>query len=483
MPIWRAMNRLRSLGAILLAVCLVICLAGLAAATPQTARLTILHTNDVHGHLFPFDYDGLGAPLTDVGGAARRAGLIRSIKAGASNRVLVMDAGDVFERGPLDNLLGAPDFAVMNAVPYDVMTLGNNEFKSSAGPEAIGTLLARVGEARFPVLSANVYNGATGRLLTQAYTIFDVAGLRVGVFGLTTPRVASYPQAKGLRFDDPIAAARSIVGELSGKADIIIALTHLGFPQDLELASAVPGIAAIIGGDSHTRVDQPLLVRGADQAPDWAIGGTLVCQDGEWGLAVGRLDLSVRCDNGRCCIDSYSSKLLPVDSSVAPAADVAAIVDKAAQPYLTVVGKLAAEVTTAQAPDWVAEKMRKAAGSQIGIEPRDGVEQGLHAGKVTVLDVRSMLPFVNSVVRAQLSGRQIAAFLLSNPNAGLAGATFSGGRLCVGGKTAPDSALYTVAIEDYYATHSSSLAGCEFTPINKTTSDIIVQQLKPAPGR
>lgn len=463
----------------LLAVVIAICLATTACAAPQAIKLTILHTNDIHGHLFPFDYDGLGSPMTDVGGAARRATLIRDQKANESSPVLVMDAGDVFQRGPLDCLKGAPDFAVMNAVPYDVMTLGNNEFKSSDGPEAIQELLARVSEAHFPVLSANVFDGATGKLFARAYAVFDMGGLKVGVFGLTTPRTASYPQAKGLRIDDPIETAKKMVAELSGKVDIIIALTHLGFPSDLELASAVPGIAVIIGGDSHTRVDQPLLVKRSDGAPDWAIGGTLVCQDGEWGLTVGRLDLNVQRDASKgCFVASYSSKLLLVDSSIAPAADVAAIVDKAAEPYKTVVGRLSSDVTVAQGPSWIAEQIRSAAGSQIGIEPRGGVEQGLHKGDVTALDVRGMLPFVNGVMRGQLTGRQITNFLLANPNAGIAGAAFSNGKLIIGGKNAMDTATYTVAIEDYYATHSSELAGGHFVPLNKTTSQIISQQLR-----
>lgn len=455
-----------------LAAWIVICLGALAAAaTPQTAKLTILYTNDVHGHLFPFDYEELGRRLTNVGGAARRAALIRTTKASAGNPVLVMDAGDVFQRGPLDELKGAPDFAVMNAVPYDVMTLGNNEFKASAGPEAIQTLMDRVKEAKFPVLSANAFDATTGKLLVSAYKVFDVGGLRVGVFGLTTPRVAFYPQAKGLRFDDPIATAKQMVSELRDKADIVIALTHLGFPMDLELASAVPGIAVVIGGDSHTRIDQPMLVRRAD-------GGTIVCQDGEWGRTVGRLDLDLRCDTNRgCLVSSYSGKLLEVDSSIAPAPDVAAIVDTAAAPYRTVVGELTADVTISQGPAWVAARMREAAGSQVGVEPREQIEQGLHAGKVTELDVRSMLPFVNHVVCAQITGKQLLSFLLLSPDAGLAGALLVDGRLHVGGKLAGDSTVYTVAIEDYYATHSPALVGCKFSPLNTTVPEIIVRSL------
>lgn len=478
------MNGLKSLRIVLLAVCASICLAASTAAAPVAIKLTILHTNDIHGHLLPFDYIEPGAHMVNVGGAARRASLIRSIKAGAGNPVLVMDAGDVFQRGPLDSLMGAPDFQVMNAVPYDVMTLGNNEFKATNGPEALVALMQRVKEAHFPVLSANVFDATSGKLLVEAYRIFDIGGLKIGVFGLTTPRIAGYEQTRGLRVEDPIAAARRTVSELKGKADVIIALTHLGFPADLELAAAVPGITAIVGGDSHTAIDSPILVRRSGAAPAWAINGTIVCQDGEWGVTVGRLDLDLRRDDdGSCFASAYSGKLLKVDSTVTPAPDVAAIVDSAAAPYQTVVGRLSTAVTIGEAPNWIAARMQEAAQSQVGIEPRDAVEQGLHTGEVTALGVRSMLPFVNQIVRASLTGKQIYNYLLSSPDAGLAGARLSNGLLYIGGKKADDAATYTVAIEEYCAAHSSALAGCKFTPLMESTADVIVHCLESKPTK
>lgn len=458
--------------------CIAMCLAS-AVAAPQATRLTILYTNDVHGHLFPFEYDELGDQLANAGGAARRAALIRSLKAEIQNPVLVMDAGDVFNRGPLDDLKGKPDFAVMNAIGYDIMTLGNNEFKASSGPEAIQTLMERVKEARFPVVSANVLDAATGKTLVLPYKVINLKGLRIGAFGLAPPRVATYPQAKNLTIDDPISTARKIVPELRKKADLVIALTHIGFPMDLELASAVPGISAIIGGDSHTWVYQPMLVRRPDPMPSWAVGGTLVCQDGEWGRTLGRLDLELRSDGkGGYLVASYSGKLLSVDSSIAPAADVAAIIDKAAAPYRTEVGKLAADVPVSQRAEWVAERMREAAGSQIGIETREQVEQGLRAGMITRLDVRSMFPFVNKVVLAKLTGRQITNFLLSSPDAALAGARLVEGQLYVGDKKAGVSTTYTVAIEAFYAANSPALRGCEYTALNKTTPEIVADYIR-----
>ena len=300
------------------------------SADKQDVSLTILYTNDVHGHIFPFDYDSLGEKKQNVGGAARRAALIRNLKASAGDSVIVMDAGDVFTRGPLENLKGVPDFEIMNAVPYDVMTLGNNEFEGSPHNEAEQILYSRIKDAHFPLLSANVFDKRTGRNIVLPYKIFNVDGIKIGIFGLTTPRVGEYKWLKNIELKDPVSEAKNIVSELYGKADFIIALTHLGCLNDLELAKKVPQIDVIIGGDSHTWLFEPLLLKTSNKKlPSWWAGGTIICQDGEYGKCVGKLDLSLRFAPGdRYHVCKYDGKLVDVNSSVAPAPDIEKIIEK-----------------------------------------------------------------------------------------------------------------------------------------------------------
>jgi 2',3'-cyclic-nucleotide 2'-phosphodiesterase/3'-nucleotidase len=94
--------RILTLLVIVLSLCIQISVFG--ADKPDYVALTVLYTNDIHGHLFPFDYNSLGKAETNVGGAAQRATLIRKIKSESANPVIVMDAGDVFTRGPLQDL-------------------------------------------------------------------------------------------------------------------------------------------------------------------------------------------------------------------------------------------------------------------------------------------------------------------------------------------------------------------------------------------
>lgn len=449
---------------------------GLADA-PATAKITLLYTNDVHGHLFPFDYNDLGRQLTNVGGAARRATLIRKLKAETGNSAIVMDAGDVFTRGPLDSLMGEPDFEVMNAVPYDVMTLGNNEFKASAGSESLNILRDRIKQANFAIVCANVFDRTSNQRLVGPYKVFNICGVKVAVIGLTTQRNSSNPQYSGVRVDDPIATAKQLVPDLRKQADFVVALTHLGVAQDIELAT-VPGIDVIIGGDSHTWLDVPLLICCKKTQPNWAIGGTLVCQDGEWGRTVGKLDLTLRkLDGDGCAIEAYSGSLIGVDASITPASDISSIIDKASAPFSNKVGKFDMPIRTEDAANWVAGLMRSAADAQVGIIPREDVEHGLDAKILTALDVQRMFPYVNQVVKITITGKQLRSFLANHPNAGMSGIAWAENDLYMGKNKVLDAQNYTVAIEDYFAKYDAALAGSQYVSTNKTTVDVVIQHL------
>lgn len=464
---------------LLAAVLVMAAVSARCAEQPRYLGLTILHTNDIHGHLFPFDYDALGKHEAQVGGAARRAALIRQLRGSSANPVLVMDAGDVFTRGPLSDLKGTVDFEVMNAVGYDIMALGNNEFKGAPGLEGRRIMFDRIKQARFPVVSANVFDQATGKTIVPEFEIFELGELKVGVFGLTAQRVAAYDQARGLDVRDPVATARRVAAELEGKCGLIVALTHVGYPVDLEIAAAAPQIDVIIGGDSHTWLFEPTVVRtGADIRPDWSVGGVLVCQAGEWGKAVGKLDLSLRlASNGRYRVMGYSGRLIDVDSSIEPAADVERIVYRHAKPYMREVGRLQEAVSKPDAPGWVAERLLEASGAQVAAAPSSGIENGLPAGGVTYLDIRKMFPFVNQVVTVSVTAKQIVDFA-AQADAGLAGARVSGGKLHLGDSVADDDALHTLAIEDYYAGAYPSLAAAAPNPLGLTTRDIVTEYIR-----
>jgi 2',3'-cyclic-nucleotide 2'-phosphodiesterase (5'-nucleotidase family) len=238
--------------------------------------LTLLHTNDVHSHVWePNQPQGL----------VRLATLVREIRADMPN-VLLLDAGDIIHGTPeAKTFNGKAILDAMNAMKYDVATVGNHEFDQ--GPEVLRAAIKRVS---FPMLSANVVDKKTGKPFAalKPWVVLTRGGARIGVFGLTTPTTVQIEWPRTLEdvsFTDPYAAARQAVKDLRTEArvDAVIALSHLGFADDQKLAAEVSGIDVIIGGHSHTTL--------AEQV--W-INDILIAQTGAYGRALGRIDLTIQ---------------------------------------------------------------------------------------------------------------------------------------------------------------------------------------------
>lgn len=201
-------------------------LTGASAAESRDAdlsaaiRLTIVHTNDTHSRVK--EGDGIGF--------AKISTIIKDIKSENPN-TLVLDAGDTLHGQTFATLTrGESIIRIMNEIGYDAMTPGNHDF--NYGYER---LLELNELADFPILTANITKEDGGSLL-DAYVIIEIAGLRVGIFGLSTPETSykTHPNnVKGLTFEDPVEAAKEIIEALDDETDIIIALAHLGTWQKL----------------------------------------------------------------------------------------------------------------------------------------------------------------------------------------------------------------------------------------------------------
>ena len=240
-------------------------------AQNQTVTITILHSNDFHGYNFEL--------------LAKRATLIKRVRATNPSPVLLLDAGDVFTRGRYARrFYGELEFAVMNGLHYHALTLGNNEFKATGNSSALQVLQSRIKQAAFPVLCGNVVDPNTGELISgvRPYIIKDIAGIRCGILGVTARRSAGYRQLKGWKVLDPLVTAEGIAKELSGKVDLTIALTHIGVAEDRILAAALGMPAVIVGGDSHTILMEPL----------WVNGHPIV-QAGDSGYFLGKLEITL----------------------------------------------------------------------------------------------------------------------------------------------------------------------------------------------
>ncbi len=401
--------------------------------------LTILHTNDVHGHLAPFAYVEAGRGKNErpsVGGAARRATLIRNLRRSIQNPTLLLDAGDVVTRGPLATTYeGKPDIDVMNAIGYDAACLGNNEFKlkdGSLAQDAKGAqegLLRVVRRSRFPWVCANALD-SNGAWLTgvKPFVVRKVGAVRVGILGLTAPRSANYPQTKGWGIGDPFKAAKEWIPKARQECDVLIALTHIGDIFDRGLAATTTGIDAIVGGDSHTFLYKPVLAKNAK-------GQTVpIVQTGEFGANVGRLDLRFVKDGDGWRLASATGELLAVGPETREAADVVSLLRPYLAPFQKVVGKAPGlgntpEVALAETARIYANGARMAAAADAGLQPTDdGIFGPFRKAEVTRYDVYDIWPFANVVAVAEISGDELKAAMEKPTNVvvGLAGPVQSG---------------------------------------------------------
>ncbi|MEI7834040.1 MAG: bifunctional UDP-sugar hydrolase/5'-nucleotidase [bacterium] len=305
-------------------VYLLFLLLSAASWAGETWQFTILHTNDLHGWMMPFDYQTTNTrfmqsefvdnryTLANAGGLARRATLIADLRKEAKNPLALIDAGDVFTRGPWHRqFYGVPEIAAYNQMGYDMLCVGNNEFKAKSNAESQQIMLGLMRQSEFPWLAANLTVGTTEVPVEgiHPYIVRRYGTMRVGFLGLTAPRVKDYPQAKGWTISDPIETAKKWVPLARKECDILIAVTHIGTDMDKQLAAKVEGIDVIVGGDSHTFIPQPIMIANPKgvQVP--------IVQDGAYGVCVGRLELTFDNTDGWHLTKS-TGELLPVDDKV-----------------------------------------------------------------------------------------------------------------------------------------------------------------------
>jgi 2',3'-cyclic-nucleotide 2'-phosphodiesterase (5'-nucleotidase family) len=443
-------------------------LPALAWCSPEYRALTILYTNDTHDHLLPFSYPdppnskvqyaGM-AVIKDIGGIARRGTLARQIESQAGN-VLLVDAGDCVDGTPFSlEYKGEADFAAMGAAGYDVMTLGNHEFGVT-----LSELHRNFRAAGFPIVCANLIDRKTGELLLPPYRIYDFRGARIAVFGVTVPSPEYKAAVEGLDFKDPYETAKRLVPELKKQADIIVALSHLGWGEDERLAKEVPEIDVIVGGHSHTRAVVPKLVRHGEAPHAFWIGGTIIVQAFEKGAELGRLDLRLRRNGGLFTLMSYKGELLPITSKLADDPQTAKVVDRYYRPISKRYSEVIGEATETLYDDrsgessvlnLVCDAIRETTGAEIAVYGIGGIRADILKGPIRVWDIATVLPFTNKLVVMDLTGAQIKQIINRFPiKPGVSGMRYRtvGGRVTeatIGGKPIEDDQVYSVGTIDW----------------------------------
>ncbi|WP_160140049.1 bifunctional metallophosphatase/5'-nucleotidase [Chryseobacterium sp. c4a] len=253
-------------------------------------KLTILHTNDQHSRIEPFDASYTKNP--NQGGFARRASLIQQIRNQESN-VLLLDSGDIFQGTPYFNFFGGElEFKLMSMMKYDASTMGNHDFDN--GLEGFLKVLPN---AQFPFICSNYdFKNTILDGKTSPYKIFNKNGIKVGIFGvgIQLDGLVGKKQYAETVYSNPIEVAQQYSNFLKKeqKCDLVICLSHIGYDykdepnkiSDKILAANTENIDIILGGHTHTFLPEPQTFTNRQGK------NVLVNQVGWAGLLLGRID-------------------------------------------------------------------------------------------------------------------------------------------------------------------------------------------------
>jgi len=375
----------------------------------ETTKLTILHTNDMHGHYLPTKATWLDKE-PDIGGFEALSYYVARERGDAANSLL-LDAGDFMTGSMICDIeymgaYGGALVAMMNLIGYDGMIPGNHEFDIS-----VTNFKALEDIAEFPVFCANMAKGDEP-LTEKACHIYDVGGLKVGVIGLTYHQMrgmVSDPNLEGYDSIEPVSVMDSLITEIDPVTDVIIVLSHMGLGYDRYLAQATEGLDLIVGGHSHVELEKPEIVN-----------GVLIVQAGSNCQFLGRIDLDVEGDS----IADYHGRLIPMlTENIGPDLQISAMVSRfnseIESMYGEVIGKLKYRWEHAHGEetvigDWVTDVIKKRLYADLAIINSGAIRKDLDPGDITVRDILEMLPFDNEIVTFVCSGGQLRSIAEQN---------------------------------------------------------------------
>jgi 5'-nucleotidase len=368
-----------------------------------------------------------------IGGMPRIAHLIRQFRRQDPN-LLVIDAGDIFQGTPYFKFYhGQTEVEMLNQAGYDLYTIGNHEFDD--GPSNLATQLKN---AKFDILSCNIDASACPQLarLIRPAEVRTIKGQRVGFIGAITPdleHVSLRTEAvKVIQADnDWTAPIRHEIEKMKAAGvNKIVLVTHTGIERDRELAQ-LPEVDAIIGGHSHTRLDEAVVVERQDGSH------CIIVQTGCYGRALGKLDLAFTAD-GKVDLDNSHYRLINITDRIYQEKEIARYLRKKARPFLAMRRDVVAIAETdfdnafkrypGDSPlgDLITDALAEAAqpyGATVALHNRGGIRSRIDKGPITQEKVEELLPFENHLIVATVSGADLQRALENSVSGGL-GAKF-----------------------------------------------------------
>ena len=437
----------------------------------NTKKFTILHSNDMHGD---FLAEAQGAEGRLIGGLALLSGYINKVRREEEN-VLYVIAGDMVQGSMIDSeYKGVSTMEIMNYLAPDVVTLGNHELDYG-----LPHLLFLEKMANFPIVNANLYIRQYHKRLMQPYHIISKAGFDILFIGIVTEAIMDK-----LKMDSDIASfitleeASAEVGRIcnvyrDADIDLTILLTHIGFDSDKQLAALLKpewGVDMIIGGHSHTILEQPALVN-----------GILIAQAGTGTDQIGRYDIVV--DDDTNSIVGWTWQLLPVDNSIAqPDGELQEFIDSFKEvvdrKYNTIVCRLAQKLTHPRREEETAlgnlfaDILVRRAQADVMLVGSGSIRATELGPLVTLGNLRSVYPYDGPLFKFTISGAQLKqafAHFMRPENRNSEGECYQVNRgvkavydnskrelesLTINGQPVPDDGRFTICVQDYHYKNS-----------------------------
>lgn len=408
-----------------LVILLALVLVGRSFA-PDRVQITILGTTDLHGNILPVDYY---TNKSDNRGIAKVATLIKRVRKEQPN-VLLIDSGDTIQGSPLESFHGRknnqptdPMMLAMSSLNYDAMAVGNHEYNFG-----LKVLEKARSEAKFPWLSANTYDKGTQQPHYKPYIVKEIAGVRIGILGLTTPGVPNWdnpPNYAGLEFHEPVAEARKWVPILRDqeKADVVVIAMHMGLEEDLRtgdvspgqvpnenqaiaIAKEVPGVDGIFMGHTHRDV------------PSLYINGVLLTQANHWGRHLARADLYLQRAGNGWRMYAKSARTIASDDRVEPDPEIVKLVepyDQETQGWLSrVIGQSPEELTARESRfrdtailDLIQKVQLEAGKADVSMVASFNADARIAKGPVSVRDIAGLYVYENTLAVLEVTGQQL----------------------------------------------------------------------------
>jgi 5'-nucleotidase len=381
-------------------------------------KLTILHSNDIHGD---FLAEAQGAEGRLIGGLALLSGYINRVRQEERN-VLYVIAGDMVQGSVIDSeYKGVSTMEIMNFLAPDVVTLGNHELDYG-----LAHLLFLEKMANFPIVNGNLYIKKHHKRLMRPYLVLDVDGLDIMFLGIITEAVLGKLKSDEIGTYIGIEDACAETGKIcnayrDSDIDLTILLTHIGFEEDKKLAAMLDpewGVDLIIGGHSHTILEQPAVVN-----------DILIAQAGVGTDQVGRFDIMV--DGATNRVVEWQWQLIPVDEDLAePDEELQRFIDSykqaVDQKYNKIICRLAQKLAHPKREEetalgnLAADIFAERSGADVVLLGGGAIRLGSEMGPlVTMRDLRRIYPYDGALVKLPATGAQLAhifAFFMAPEN-------------------------------------------------------------------